>query len=57
MCLKYVIAVVVGVFLLYVQEVVVIVVCFGISKFLNCIHHLLLRKFCDILGTGCFSVR
>ena len=33
MCLKYVIAVVVGVFLLYVQEVVVIVMCFGIRSF------------------------
>lgn len=57
MCLKFVTAIVVGVFLLYLQEVVVIFICSAISRFLHCDHHLILWKCCDILGTGCFSVR
>jgi len=53
-CLKFVTAIVVGVFFLYLQEVVVIFICSGISRFLHCDHHLILRKCCDVLGTGCF---
>jgi len=56
MCLKFVAAIVVGVFLFYLQEVEVIVICSGISRFLRRVHHLILRKGCDVLGTGCFSV-
>jgi hypothetical protein len=48
MCLKFVIAIVVGVFLLYLQEMVVIVIYSSITRFLDHVHHLILRKYCDI---------